>query len=136
MLPQWLVILIIIVILVLDVLIAISLVAVSVLFVAFHAGRLVYDLINKTIDWLVYAALCFLEDLMKSPPLNRAPILSWALIGVKLAYYIVNVFQNMIERIVAILVTLLAAAMLIAAAGVLIAINASALWLVWSYHLM
>ena len=136
MLPQWLVILIIIVILVLDILIVISLAAVSVLFIAFRAGKLAYDMINKTIDRLVYVVLCFLEDILESPPMDRAPILGWALIGVKLAYDIINAFQNIIERIVAILVTLLAAAIGIAAMGALFAINACALWLLWSYHLL
>jgi hypothetical protein len=136
MLPEWLVILILILILVLDVLIAISLVALSGLFVVFHAGKLVYDLVNKTIDRLVYAVLCFLEDMLESSPLNRAPILGWGLIGVKLAYDLINAFQNTIERIIVILVTLLAAAIGVAAVCVLIAINASALWLVWSYHLL
>jgi hypothetical protein len=136
MLPQWLVILLLIVILVLDVSIAISVVVISALFVMFHAGKLAHDLVNRTIDRLVYSVLCFLEDLLESPPMDRAPILGWALIGVKLAYDMINAFQNMIERIVVILVTLLAAAIGIAAIGVLFAINASALWLVWSYHLL
>jgi hypothetical protein len=134
MLSQWLVILIIVLILVLDVLLVLGLAALAILFVAFRAGKLVYDTLNKTIDRLVYAALCVLEDLLESPPLNRAPILSWALVGVKLAYDILNAFQNAIERAISVGVTVLSALLGVAAVGVLAAANVAALWLAWSYH--
>lgn len=136
MLPEWLVVLIIVLILVLDVLLVLGLAALAILFAAFRSGKLAYDLLNKIVDKLVYRALCFLEDLLESPPLDRAPILSWALIGVKLAYDTINAFQNTIERIVAAGVVLVTIVLGMGAVGVLAFANAAALWLAWSYHLI
>lgn len=136
MLPEWLVVLIIILIIILDVLLVLGLGALVVLFAVFKVGKLAYDLLNRAIEWLVYRVLCLLEDLLESPPLMRFPFLSYALVGVKVAYDLLNGFQSVIERIIAVAVVLAAVAFGFASVCALVILNATALWLAWSYHLI
>ncbi len=136
MLPQWFVILIIILILVLDVLLVLGLAALAILFATFGAGKLAYFLANKVIDRLVYAFLSFLKGLLESPPMNRAPILLQGLAGVKFIYDVINRLQNGANVLITVAVVLLTFALGAAAVGLLALMNAAALWLAWSYHLI
>lgn len=134
-LPAWLVILLAIVVLALDVLLVGGIVVLGAAFTAFRLGKLIYDKFIKLIDQLVHRLLCFLEDILESPPLDRAPFLSLVLVGVKMAYDLINGAQRLIETLISIAVALLAFILVLSCGLWLLVINAAAVWMVVRYLL-
>ena len=129
----WVLLFIIIVVLALDAILIISAFALGILFIVFKAGKMAYVMIDRTIDKLILMALRIVEDVLESPPLDRVPLFSWALVGVKKAYDIVNGAQGLLVVAINIGVTLLAAVLFLACVSALAVVNLSALFIVLNY---
>jgi hypothetical protein len=117
----------------LDAAIAFGAVVFGILFVAFKAGKAVYDTIDKIVDWAIYTVFRMAEDALETPPLDKVPLLQLVLVGVKKAYDIINAGQKLIELAISLLVTALAAILVLACGLALAVINASALGAVIYY---
>ncbi len=131
--PLWTVLLIIIVVLALDGSLAMIAISLGVLFVAFKAGKAVYDAIDKLVDWLIFTAFRLAEDVLESPPLDKVPLFQLMLVGVKKAYDVVNGAQRLIELAINLLVTALAVTFMLLCLLALALVNLAALGAVIYY---
>jgi hypothetical protein len=129
----WVLLSIIVLVLALDAILLVSIVALGALFVVFKAGKMAYVMIDRTIDRLIVMVLRIVEDVLESPPLDRVPLFSWALVGVKKAYDIINGAQGLVVVAINIGVTLLAAFLFMACVAALAVVNLSALFIVLNY---
>ncbi len=111
----------------LDAFIVLSAVSLGVLFVSFKAGKLVYDAIDKLIEWAVLTVLRIIEDVLESPPLDKIPVFQLALVAVKMVYDAINGAQRLLEFAINLAVTALAAALIILFALALASVNLAAL---------
>ncbi len=132
-LSPWVLFSIIILVLALDTILIISIVALGALFIVFKAGKMAYVMIDNTIDKLILTALRIVEDVLESPPLDKVPLFSWALVGVKKTYDIVNGAQGLVVAAVNICFTLLAAVLFMACVAAFAFVNLSALFIVLNY---
>ncbi len=117
----------------LDAFIVLSAASLCVLFVSFKAGKAIYDAIDKLIEWAVLTVLRLAEDVLESPPFDKIPVFQLALVGVKMAYDVVNGAQRLLEFAINLAVTALAAALVIVFALALASVNLAALGAVAYY---
>ncbi len=132
-LSQGQILLIILLVASLDALIVGSAVALGVLFIAFKAGKAVYDAVDKLVEWIIFTALRLAEDVLESPPLDKIPAFQLVLVGVKKAYDVVNGAQRLLEVAINILVTALAAVLMMLCLLALVLLNLAALGTVIYY---
>lgn len=123
----WTLLLIIILVLVLDGLLVTIAISLGMLFIAFKAGKVVYDTIDRLVDWLIFTILRLAEDVLESPPFDKVPFFQLVLVGVKKAYDIVNGAQKLIEFAVNLVVTALAVTFIVVCVLTLALINLAAL---------
>jgi len=123
----WAILFIIVVVLALDGSLAMIALALGVLFVAFKAGKMAYDAIDRLVDWLIFTIFRLAEDVLESPPLDRVPFFQLVLVGVKKAYDIVNGAQKLIELAINLAATALAAALMLLCGLALALVNLAAL---------
>ncbi len=117
----------------LDAFIVGSAVALGVLFIAFKAGKAVYDAVDKLVEWIIFTVLRLAEDVLESPPLDRIPAFQLVLMGVKKAYDVVNGAQRLLEVAINIVVTALAAVLMTLCLLALVLLNLAALGTVIYY---
>jgi len=123
----WAILLIIVVVLALDGSLAMIALALGVLFVAFRAGKAVYDALDKLVEWLIFTVFRLAEDVLESPPLDKVPFFQLVLVGVKKAYDIVNGAQKLIELAINLAVTALAVMLILLCGLALAMVNLAAL---------
>jgi hypothetical protein len=123
----WILLLIILLVLALDGSLAMIAIALGVLFVAFKAGKAVYDAVDKLIEWLIFTILRLAEDVLESPPLDKVLFFQLVLVGVKKAYDVINGAQKLIELAVNLAATALAAVLILSCALALALVNLAAL---------
>jgi hypothetical protein len=122
-----------IIVLCLDVAMVAGAIALGLLFIAFKAGKAVYDTIDKLIEAAITTAFRLAEDALESPPLDKIPIFQLVLVGIKKAYDLINGAQKLIEAAINLFVTAVAAILVLLCGLALAAINMAALGAVIYY---
>ncbi len=132
-LASWQLLLIIIIVVCLDLAMVACAIVLGMSFIAFRAGKAVYDTVDRLIEFAINTAFRLAEDALESPPLDKVPIFQLVLVGIKKAYDLINGAQKLIEFAINLSVTAVAAILVLLCGLALAAVNIAALGAVAIY---